>query len=96
MKYFDEEKETESSTSQTRFNKNHIWTLIILNLLKELNFYTEAGIKDIASFYANVHDLNDDQHLFIILLMIKTGFLLDFSAVTNSEKSLEENAINLV
>lgn len=96
MKYFGQDKAPESSVSQTSFDRNHIWTLIILNLLRELKFFTEAGIEDITSFYAKVHDPNDDQHLFIVLLMIKTGFLLDFSVVSNSSKSLEENAINLV
>ena len=96
-KYFaSSPQESEEPKGQVKLVDKQIWPLIIMNLLKDLDFFDENGVKDIVSFYAGTKEWNHDQYVFIVLLMVKTGFLLDFSQVTGEKKSLEDNAINLV
>jgi hypothetical protein len=51
---------------------------------------------DIGSFYSSVKDWAHDQHLFIVILMIQQGIMLDFGQLNNTQLTVEDNAINLV
>lgn len=70
--------------------------MVTLSLCQDLGFFTNKSIADITSFYAGEKDWIHDEHLFIILLMVQQGILLDFGQLSNSKHSLESNAINLV
>ena len=73
-----------------------VWPYAFLHLCKEIHIFHENGLMDIGSFYSSVKDWTHDQHLFIVILMIQQGIMLDFGQLNNTKLSAEENSINLV
>ena len=92
----DADSAKQNNRKLTNLNHNQTWQFILLNLCKQIGLFNEESISDISNFYAEVKDWHHDQHLFIILLMIKHGILLDFSQIPDSIKSTENDAINLI
>lgn len=83
----------------THLTSNQIWPFILSQLCKELNVVNEDGISDMGKFYATVSDWKHDQHLFILLLMFRSGFPLDTKTILgNNAKQVttKDNAINLI
>lgn len=73
-----------------------VWPYAFLHLCKEIHIFNENGIGDIGSFYSSVKDWAHDQHLFIVILMIQQGILLDFGQLNTTKLTIEDNSINLV
>ena len=90
------DKTTAPIETLDRLKDEQIYPYIFLHLCKSINIYSGSKCSDIGRFYAGVKDWHHDQHLFLILLMIQQGMLLDFSQVDNTKLSIEDNSINLV
>jgi hypothetical protein len=59
--------------------------------------FSDKGMTDFGKFYSGISDWRHDQQIFVILVMIQQGLILDFNQLHNSGvSSLEDNAINLV
>jgi len=76
---------------------SQVWPYLFLNLWKEIRMFSDKGMTDFGKFYSGISDWRHDQQIFVILVMIQQGLILDFNQLHNSGvSSLEDNAINLV
>ena len=100
QKYLEDSTPEQTYTEDSLYlRENQIMPFLLTHLCKEIGFIDNNGLTDMGKYFSSHSDWNHDQHIIMIMIMIKIGMPVDFSTISNVKNeaidTLELNAVNL-